>query len=290
MCFSLPSGTDCGGKRRIMMGSQSLQQSPPSLPSGGQSPWLQQLTTMLSGKPTAPNAPPTPDTFTQDFLKNKRPDAADALYSDYLKSLKMPEGPLPSRGQPAGMLSKVAGGVRDAVPVMDSAVGHQNLGDVMSLYPFTPEAQKVLSRSTVVRDSMAPKVVQEEAETNPEKILGVPTSRDKMLIATKLDVSPPMSVMAHELMHSYLDKKGYPISQGAFEKDWNTAKQGTPLLSNIDQFVASSPDYTDEMNETDINQERFAYLAQALGGSGLQAFPKELQRHYAPVFQNMRNP
>jgi hypothetical protein len=94
-----------------------------------------------------------------------------------------------------------------------------------------------------------------------------------------------MSVPAHELMHSYLDMKGYPYGEAAFNKDWETAKQANPLLHTIDQWITTSPDYTDEQNRTDLSQERFAYLAQAVAGQGLKAFPPQLQRHYAGIFR-----
>jgi hypothetical protein len=107
-----------------------------------------------------------------------------------------------------------------------------------------------------------------------------------MDIASKLDLSPRPSVVEHELMHSYLDKKGYPHGADAFTKDWETAKKTDPLLATIDSWIATSPDYADEMNQDDITQERYAYLAQAKAGGGLQAFPSLMQRHYAPVFRD----
>jgi len=131
-------------------------------------------------------------------------------------------------------------------------------------------------------------VVQEEAETNPESYLGFRTGRNKMKISEKDFVSPPISVTTHELMHSYLDTKGYPNGEDAFNQHWEAAKKTNPLLHTIDQWLASSPDYADEQNRTDLSQERFAYLAQALSGAGLKAFPKELQPDYAGISDNKR--
>ena len=130
---------------------------------------------------------------------------------------------------------------------------------------------------------MKPEVVQEEAETNPEKYLGFPNSRSRMDIAEGGFVSPPISVSEHELMHAYLDHKGYPNGEDAFNQHWEAAKKGNPLLHTIDQWLATSRDYADEQNRTDLTQERFAYFAQALGGKGLKAFPKELQGDYRGI-------
>lgn len=237
----------------------------------------------------APGSPEWSDqNFVKEFLKNKR-DNPDALYGQYLSEVQMPEN-LPTHEKEYGLFSKLLAGTRNLLPFVDSAVGHQNLNDALKAYPYTPQARKIIAPTTVVRDSMRPEVVEEEAETNPEKILGIATGRSRMDIATKTKDSPQLSVVAHETMHAYLDKKGYPISQAAFVGDWNKAKRNNKLLTVIDQWLASSPDYVDEMNVGDLTQERFAYLAQALGGAGLQAFPKELQRHYEPIFQKKNGP
>jgi hypothetical protein len=257
-----------------MMGQIPTQSPPPA---------QQAQMTAQAQQSYLPGSPPwNADNFVQGFEQNKRADS-DALYDQYLKSVQVPTMPAP---QPqGGMWNGIVGHVRNAIPYMDSKVGHRDLTSTLAGYPYTPEARKLLSKDTVVRDSMDPAVVEEEADTEPEKALGLHTGRDRMDIATQTKYSPLPSVVEHETMHSYLDKKGYPYGQAAFVSDWNNAKKTNPLLSTIDEWVASSPDYSDEMNIGDINQERFAYLAQALGGGGLNAFPKELQRHYAPIFQ-----
>lgn len=219
--------------------------------------------------------------FMQQFAKNKIGNPDD-LYTQYLKSVQLPGGS--SGALPPTQSGIITRGIRRALPFMDTAQGHQDLQSTLSTYPFTPQAKDVVG-STVIRSSMDPAVVQEEAETNPESYLGFPTGRSKQKIAEGGFVSPPMSVSAHELMHSYLDQKGYPYGQDAFNQDWEKAKQTTPLLHTIDQWLATSPDYTDEQNPTDLSQERYAYLAQALSGGGLKAFPPALQRHYAGVFK-----
>jgi hypothetical protein len=223
-------------------------------------------------------------TFMEGFLKNKR-DNPDALYSQYLGYVHAPTN-LSVHDKESNVFSRFVGGLRNLVPFVDSQTGHQDLNDALKAYPFTPEAQRLLSRSTVVRDSMQKDIAESEANTDPETVLGIPTGRDRTDIATHPKYSPPLSVMTHELMHSYLDEKGYPRGRAHFQRGWEEVKKDNPLLSVIDQFIASSPDYSDEMNENDIAQERYAYLAQALGGLGLQAFPHELQSDYAPVFRN----
>lgn len=205
--------------------------------------------------------------------------SADDLYSQYLKSVQLPQKVLPL--EQSGLLTRAA---RRAFPLMDTAQGHAMLKQSLGSYPFTEQAKPVVNR-TLIRSSNAPDVIEEEAETNPERLLGIPTGRDKMKIAESGMVSPLVSVTTHELMHSYLDQKGYPYGEDAFNQDWEKAKQTTPLLANIDQFLAKSPDYTDEQNRTDLSQERFAYLAQALSGRGLTAFPQQLQRHYQGIFR-----
>jgi hypothetical protein len=229
-------------------------------------------------------APSEEKKFVQEFLKNKA-DNPDAIYDKYLKSIQLPKS-MPVHDKETNLFSKMVGGIRSIVPFMDSSAGHQTLGDALKAYPFTPEASKLLSKSTVVRDSMGKEIVEAEAEEDPEKVLGIGTGRTRVDIATTMKYSPPLSVMTHELMHSYLDKKGYPQGKENFQKDWEAAKKGNDLLTTIDQYIASSPDYKDEMNESDITQERFAYLAQAVGGAGLSAFPKQLQRDYAAIFRN----
>lgn len=255
---------------------QALAQQAPAGFYGGQP------TPTPQGTPVLGSPPWNAQNFVQGFEQNKKPNS-DALYDQYLKSVQMPKAQSPHQ-QTTSMFSKMVGGMRNMVPFVDSQVGHQDLGGALSAYPFTPDAKKILAPATVVRDSMKPQIVEEEAETNPEKYLGIKTGRSRMDIATTTKDSPLLSVVTHEMMHSYLDKKGYPNGQAGFLADWNEAKKTTPLLSTIDQWVASSPDYSDEMNEGDIAQERFAYLAQALGGAGLQAFPQQLQRDYAPIF------
>jgi hypothetical protein len=210
--------------------------------------------------------------FVQRVLTNKR-DNPDALYDQYLKGVQLPAN-LPTHVKETGLFPALMRGMRRAVPFVDTAVGHQDLNDALSAWPFTPEARKLLT-GTLVRSSMSPQVVQEEAETNPEKYLGLRTGRLRTDIAEGGFVSPPLSVLTHELMHSYLDLKGYPRDEDAFNQAWEAAKPHNPLLQTIDSWVAA--DYADEMNRGDITQERYAYLAQALGGAGLQAFPKELQ-------------
>lgn len=224
--------------------------------------------------------PPDP-TFMDQFQQNKMGNPDD-LYAQYMKSILLP----PSN--PSGQLPPAQRGMmasfRNIFPLVDSAQGHQDLQSTLNNYPFTPEAKKLLSQ-TLIRSSMVPDVVEEEADTSPETYLGFSTGRDKMRIAEGKFVSPPASVPEHELMHAYLDAKGYPYGESAFNQDWETAKNTTPLLKNIDQFLATSPDYTDEQNRTDLTQERFAYLAQAKAGGGLKAFPQQLQRHYQGIFR-----
>jgi hypothetical protein len=225
---------------------------------------------------------PTPQeqAFMQRFQANKIGNPDD-LYTQYLKSVQLPQGTQPYTPTDSGTIMR---GIRRAVPFVDTAQGHTDLQQSLNNYPFTDEARQLL-KNTLIRSSMDPAVVQEEAETNPESYLGFRTGRSKMKIAEGGFVSPPISVTTHELMHSYLDTKGYPNGEDAFNQHWETAKQTTPLLHTIDRWLATSPDYTDEQNRTDLSQERFAYLAQALSGSGLKAFPKELQPDYAAIFR-----
>ena len=215
---------------------------------------------------------PTP--FMQQFQQNPAGDS-NALYNQYLKGVQTPAGPQqPAQGGLMGML-------RNILPFMDTAQGHAMLGNTASMYPYTDKFAGEVPKRTIVRTSNDPKVIDEEAETNPS-YLG---TRSTMQIGAKGLVSPPLSVVNHELMHSYTDKHGFPGNASDFNKAWESSKKTNPQLQTIDSYLRSDPNYADEQNENDITAERHAFLAQQVGAGGLDAFPEQLQPFYAPMFR-----
>ncbi len=226
------------------------------------------------------------DDFGKKFVSSNKTTTIgeDSLYDKILASQISPSKSSSQKEDTsfAGTLDKL---IRRINIFSDTKEMNNLKKEVYTDVPMTTDFKNTVDKTTVSREKKLSFEGQEDAYT----ILGIPVG--KRLI--NVDITTPQSahstssrmVMLHEMTHAYLDAKGYSISQDTFNNDWEKAKKTNSTLKNIDTYLASSQDYTDEMDKESITQERFAYASQLFGSGGLSKFPKDLQKHYKNLFK-----
>ena len=213
----------------------------------------------------------------------------------------------------------------EKLPFVETRAAKAIRDSALNLYAFTPEIKKMLTEQTFVADEStvtddalqlsrerssgdaprhSPKgsiVIGEipnkyGGESHPERMgdiiplaytflpeLGYKKTGGKNKIQIK-DWEP--HVIAHELAHAIVDKRGFNYPTKQFNADWEKAKkQDGGLLKYIDDsHIGGNPELYHGIDAFDLANERFAYLLEYQGELG--NIPPILRRHYIGILES----
>ena len=177
-------------------------------------------------------------------------------------------------------------------------------------YPFTDYSKDILRKGTKVGDSLQRRefpppvssrfvtsgvtrhgnmrIVNRHGERRGDlaqgilSLLGPLTKTDSSINVRK---GVRSAVVAHELLHAYVDQEGFPISFERFNKDFEEEMKTNKELVAIDRRALNSAG-GDREDMFRLSHERFAYLGDRYGKEGLAGIPKRLRFYYRDIFRN----
>ena len=213
----------------------------------------------------------------------------------------------------------------EKLPFVETRLAKKIRDDALNAYSFTPKIRKMLEEKTFLTDEStitddalqlnrerssgeSPRLTPKGSiavgelpniyggESHPERMQDVVPLGDFLPDSYKYKTTGGKNqihikewephVVAHELSHAIIDKRGFKYPVEEFNSDWEKAKKtDSGLLNYIDEkHIKGNPELYHDMDAFDLANERFAYLVEYQGE--LQNIPPTLQRHYVGILDN----
>ena len=231
----------------------------------------------------------------QNFETNKESMQNPNQWSEHIQSIlsrneKLEKPP----GFIKGMANKIINGLREffgKFPITEKIVKTPAerilMREAMENYPFTEQFKKLANKIDIDEEFPVEDVIL--GLRRGIKPYGGVTEYNNFVLERKLLgavkriglADPRSSILAHELLHGWLETIGMSTPWNEFDKIWEQNKKDNLILRQIDKHLETNPLYKN-MHEDAITHERFAYLGE--WAKGLKNLPEDLRIYYEKVF------